>query len=41
MRHLRVKKGTDNPYKPSGHPRDTTFEDECNYLWECGWEDGK
>jgi hypothetical protein len=31
-------KGEDaNPYKPSGHERDTTFEDECHYQWWSGY----
>ena len=27
------------PYKPSRHERETTFEDECHYLWERGFDD--
>jgi hypothetical protein len=26
-----------NPYTPSGHERDTTFEDECHYQWWSGY----
>ena len=29
----------DNPYEPSGHPRDTTFTDELNYYWYSGHSD--
>lgn len=28
-----------NPYTPSGHERDTTFEDELHYQWYRGHED--
>ena len=27
----------DNPYRPSGHERDTTWSDELNYWWYSGW----
>lgn len=30
-----------NPYKPSGHERDTTFDDECHYQWYPGWIDAE
>ncbi len=30
------KKKSCNPYKPSGHERDTTFEDELYYYWYSG-----
>lgn len=30
---------SDNPYKESGHERDTTYEDEMNYYWYCGFSD--
>lgn len=33
-------KESDNPYKPSGHERDTTFEDERHYQWYSGFWDG-
>ena len=29
----------DNPYKPSGHERDTTFSDELHYKWYVGYVD--
>lgn len=29
-----------NPYKLSGHERDTTWEDECHYQWWSGFIDG-
>jgi hypothetical protein len=29
----------ENPYKPSGHERDTTFDDERHYQWYRGWMD--
>lgn len=28
-----------NPYKPSGHERDTTIEDNQYYYWWLGWMD--
>lgn len=28
-----------NPYKESGHERDTTFEDELNYYYYVGYYD--
>jgi hypothetical protein len=30
---------TENPYKPSGHERDTTLDDELHMEWETGYED--
>lgn len=33
------KSPENNPYKPSGHERDTTFYDEMNYYWYKGFED--
>jgi dihydrofolate reductase len=29
----------DNPHELSGHERDTTYSDECNYQWYKGFED--
>jgi hypothetical protein len=29
----------DNPYPDSGHERDTTFQDEQQYNWYCGYWD--
>ncbi len=29
----------DNPYEESGHERDTTYSDEMNYWWYCGFVD--
>jgi hypothetical protein len=28
-----------NPYKESGHERDTTFEDDQRYWWWSGYND--
>jgi dihydrofolate reductase len=36
---LMGKTHNDNPYEPSGHPRDTTYEDEQNFQWYSGFED--
>lgn len=33
------KDAEDNPYTPSGHERDTTFEDELYYHWYVGFSD--
>ena len=30
-----------NPYKPSGHERDTTCEDEWHYRFWRGYEDAR
>lgn len=30
-----------NPYKPSGHERDTTFEDERHAEWWRGWNEAE
>jgi hypothetical protein len=30
-------KEDDNPYEESGHERDTTVSDECNYQWYRGY----
>lgn len=37
---LTGKPAEDNPHEPSGHERDTTYKDELNYWWYCGWNDG-
>ena len=29
----------DNPYEPSGHERDTTFEDELHFQWYSGFNE--
>jgi hypothetical protein len=29
----------ENPYPESGHPRDTTYQDEMHAAWWEGWED--
>lgn len=34
------EKNEDNPYKPSGHERDTTFMDKLHYYWWRGFSDG-
>lgn len=31
----------DNPYKPSGHERDTTYEDERHQAWLLGFWDAQ
>jgi hypothetical protein len=28
-----------NPYKESGHERDSTHSDECHYWWYSGWNE--
>lgn len=28
-----------NPHKPSGHERDTTYDDEMNFWYYCGYYD--
>lgn len=28
-----------NPYTPSGHERDTTYDDELHQWWWRGWND--
>ena len=33
------KSEDDNPYTPSGHERDTTFQDEQHYHWYSGYWD--
>lgn len=32
-------KESDNPHKESGHPRDTTYDDELHYWWSSGFND--
>lgn len=36
----RQGKDYENPYKESGHERDTTFSDELHYHYYVGFEDG-
>lgn len=31
----------DNPHQPSGHERDTTFDDELHFNWYQGFWDGR
>lgn len=33
------KPESSNPYRISGHERDTTYGDLCNYQWESGGRD--
>jgi hypothetical protein len=35
----RGKPESANPYTPSGHPRDTTLDDEMHAAWAEGYED--
>lgn len=34
-------KDSENPYKPSGHERDTTYEDQLHFRWYVGQSDGE
>ena len=36
---LMGKDGNENPYELSHHPRDTTYDDECNFQWSQGYDD--
>jgi len=35
------KSENDNPYKQSGHERDTTFDDERHFQWTVGFWDAQ
>lgn len=37
--HQNGGRESDNPHRPSGHERDTTYEDELHYWWYKGFND--